>query len=178
MNSVLLKKSLIGLCLIGIIAMSIISCSKKDDAVVKSRELTLTFDSFTIVENTCDQSFTKDNITFSLESSYGHEGDCATTLEGCAFENDPDGMWIGYGRAVFDVSKLGALQRISVGIVDYGHTQIVLYDRQGEPIATKENTESSELETITFDSNLDNVYSFSVSSCECLVKGITINYES
>lgn len=177
MNSHYLRSTLFTLSTIAMIMILIVSCDKKDDDISEPKEFTLDFSKFTIIEDACDKSYTQDNVTLTLMSSYMQEGDCAYYAEDCAFETDNDNLWIAWGRAVLDVSKLGTIQKISVTIVDYGHTQIVLYDAQGERIAVKENTVSSEPETITFDTNLDNVYSIAVSGCECLVDDVTIDYK-
>ena len=181
MNSALLRKSLFVLCLIGGMAVTIISCSKKDDAVVKSRELTFTFGTFPIKEYTCDQSFTKDNVTLTLESSYGHEEDCAHDAENCNFSSQDDKLAIGVGRAVFDVSKLGKLKKATVRLTDYcgvDCAKVILLDKNGETIAIQGNTIYIDPESITFESNLENVHSIAVSGCECHIESLTINYES
>ena len=182
MSSVLSKKTLLALCLIvGMATLLTVSCSKKDDTAVQARELTLTFGSFTVAEYTCDQSFTKDNITLSFEPSYGHEEDCAYDADYCNFGSMNGKLAIGVGRAVFDVSKLGNIKKVTVRLTDYCGSdcaKVILLDKNGQTIAIQGNATYIESESITFDSNLENVHSIAVSGCECHIESLTINYES
>lgn len=180
MNSHYLRGTLFTLSTIAMIIILIVSCDKKDDDISEPKEFTLDFSKFTIIEDACDKSYTQDNVTLTLMSSYMQEGDCGYSSEDCLFETDNNRLWIGIGRAVLDVSKLGHIEKITVTIKDYCGTEcskVILLDKDGQTILIKGNTKIAELETITFDTNLDDVYSIAVSGCECLVDDVTIDYK-
>lgn len=182
MSSNFLHKTFHLLSVLVVLSLFVISCDDDEENTgVTAREVTLTFDSFSVAEYTCDQSFTKDNITLSFEPSYGHEEDCANDADYCNFGAMNGKLAIGVGRVLFDVSKLGNLKKVTVRLTDYcgvNCAKVILLDERGETIAIQGNTTYIDPESITFDNNLDNVHSVAVSGCECHIESLTINYES
>lgn len=182
MNTHILRKTLLAMCLISGLMFVFNGCTDdEEDGTTTPEEVTLTFGSFSIAEHTCGESFTKDNITLTFEPSYGHEEDCANDADYCNIGFMNDKLMIGVGRAIFDISKLGDLKKVTVTLTDYcgvDCAKVILLDKDGETIAMKGNTIYTKPESFIFDSNLDNVHSVAVSGCECHIETLTVNYES
>nr|WP_321485611.1 hypothetical protein [uncultured Draconibacterium sp.] len=186
MNTHILRKTLLAMCLISGLMFVFNGCSD-DEEETKTQVTALTFEDLDIKEAECGQHFTRDNMALTLESSYGHEGECGSSSQACCFLNEIEpvedfniergSLWICTGRLVVDLTQLGTIEKISVTLGDWGHNRVALYDSESNQIAFKENTDVATMETLIFDTQLDNVHSVVVSGCEGLVKNITIEHQ-
>jgi hypothetical protein len=100
--------------------------------------------------------------------------DCITGS--CAFGQDNSGIWLYPARIVFDLSKLSGISKITISGIDdcrENCTKAFIYGQNDSLIHSISNSEAGAF-LFSFDSDIKNVKSIAISSCEAVVSNIII----
>jgi hypothetical protein len=100
--------------------------------------------------------------------------DC--TIGSCYFGQDNKGIWLYPARIVFDLSKLSGISKITISGIDDCRedcTKAFAYGQNDSLIHSASNSETGAF-LLSFDSDVKNVKSIAISSCEALVTNIII----